>query len=195
MADLPTPEENASAVLAIFAHFNLRAGEVLRPNNFMAVADSRGLRWDDIISGLEEGVELGWFEETDKGSVSLTDAGFAAMRGSRGLYVIEFGAELGISAGVLYIGDGVIAGTDVGKVRYEGTYVEEGDRIKAEIAITATGSGAQLVTGVALQGGRSLAVIADLPRDFANGDAHPVHVGGQEVLVTLEKIINSPRPA
>lgn len=112
----------------------------------------------------------------------------------KGLYVIEFGAGLGIGAGVLYIGDGEIAGADVGKVRYEGTYVEEGERVKAEIAITAAAPGSNLVTGVALPTGRSVAVIADLPRDFANGDAHPVSVGGREVLVTLEKIVDIPRP-
>ena len=111
----------------------------------------------------------------------------------KGLYVIEFGTELAIGGGVLYIGDGEVYGVDATRVRYEGTYVEEGDRFKAKIAITAGTPGAQLVTGTALPTGRSVAVIADLPRDFGNGDPHPVAVSGQEVLVTLEKIFDIPR--
>ena len=115
------------------------------------------------------------------------------MSSINGLYVIEFGAGLGIGAGVLYIVAGEIYGADAAKVRYEGTYREEGDRFKAEIAITAAEPGSQLVTGAALPAGRSLAVIADLPRDFANGDAHPVLAGGLEVLVKLEKLVELPR--
>ena len=79
MATLPTPEENARTVLSIFAHFNNRPGDVLLPNNFMAVSADRRLRWEDVVNGLEKAAELGWVEETDKGSVRLTDAGFDEM--------------------------------------------------------------------------------------------------------------------
>ena len=111
----------------------------------------------------------------------------------KGLYVIEFGADVGIGAGVLYIGDGEVYGADAAKIKYVGTYVEVGERFRAEIAITASAPGAHLVTGVPLPAGRSLAVIADLPRDFANGEAHRVRAGGREVSVTLEKITDIPR--
>lgn len=79
MAKLPTPEESARVVLQIYAHFNSRPGHVLHLRNFMAVAADRRLQENDVISGLEKGVELGWFEEAGGGSFRLTDAGFDEM--------------------------------------------------------------------------------------------------------------------
>ena len=79
MATLPTPEENARKVLEIFAHFNLRAGEVLRTNNFLAIAAKWNLRTEDLDDGLKKAEEFGWVESTENGSVRLTEAGFSEM--------------------------------------------------------------------------------------------------------------------
>lgn len=79
MATLPTPDENGSLVLGIYAHFNSRPGHVLRANNFVAVAARRRIPMADIQSGLNYAAERGWIEKTDNGSLRLTEQGFAEM--------------------------------------------------------------------------------------------------------------------
>jgi hypothetical protein len=79
MATLPTPEENGRQVLKIYAHFDSRPGHVLRANNFVAVAARRRIPIADIQSGLEYAAQVNWIEETENGSLRLTDRGFAAM--------------------------------------------------------------------------------------------------------------------
>ena len=61
-ANLPTTEKNARAILAIFAHYNLRAGEVLPPNAITVSRTIIGMQSEDFISD----IELGWFEKTDR---------------------------------------------------------------------------------------------------------------------------------
>ena len=106
----------------------------------------------------------------------------------RALYVMNYLGSTGIGAGVLYIGNGQILGTDVGLSRYEGTYVEDGGRIRGTAAITATAPGSALVTGAALPSGGSLPISVDWPADFANGSPQVATVGGQQVQVALTKI-------
>lgn len=79
MATLPTPEEKGMLVLQIYAHFDSRPGHVLRANNFLAVAARRRIPTADIQSGLEYAAEMKWIEETENGSLRLTDRGFEMM--------------------------------------------------------------------------------------------------------------------
>jgi hypothetical protein len=79
MATLPTPEESARLVLQIYAHFDSRPGHVLRANNFVAVAARRRIPIADIQRGLEYAAGMGWIEETENGSLRLTEQGFEAM--------------------------------------------------------------------------------------------------------------------
>ena len=79
VAELPTSEENARKVIEIFEHFQGRPGHVLRTGNFNAVAAKWRLAIEDINSGLEKALELGWIESTDGNSFRLTTAGFAQM--------------------------------------------------------------------------------------------------------------------
>jgi len=79
MAILPTPEETGKLVLQIYAHFDSRPGHVLRANNFVAVAARRRIPVADIQRGLEYAAEMGWIQETENGSLRLTEPGFAAM--------------------------------------------------------------------------------------------------------------------
>jgi hypothetical protein len=79
MATTFTPDENARMVLRIYKHFGTRAGEVLRPNNFTAMAAAWGLRTSDITDGLKHGASVGWFEAGPNTSFRLTEAGFAAI--------------------------------------------------------------------------------------------------------------------
>jgi hypothetical protein len=79
MATMPTPEENGKLVLQIYARFGSRPGDVLRANNFVAVAGRRRIPISDIQSGLEYAAEMKWIEETEKGFLRLTERGFTAM--------------------------------------------------------------------------------------------------------------------
>ena len=108
------------------------------------------------------------------------------------LYIMEYQGAGGLGAGVLYIGKGMILGTDVGLSRYEGTYVEEGGRLIATATITATRPGSTLVTGALLPPGSSLSITANWPANFANGSLQSVGVNGAEVQVVLQKIGDIP---
>lgn len=79
MATLPTPEETAREILAIFVHhFNCRAEQSLRINNFNAVWHKRGLSHADFKPGMDYAVTKGWVEVLPAGDTfKLTSAGFA----------------------------------------------------------------------------------------------------------------------
>ena len=80
MTTLPTPEQCAREILAIFVwHFGLLAGDVLRSNNFLTLWPQRGYRSEDFDVGLQFAIESGWLEllPGDK-SYRLTKSGFAA---------------------------------------------------------------------------------------------------------------------
>jgi hypothetical protein len=79
MAALQTPEEKGRLVLEIYSHFHSRPGHVLPANNFVAVAARRRIPIADIQSGLEYAAEKKWIEETENGSLRLTERGFGAM--------------------------------------------------------------------------------------------------------------------
>jgi|HubBroStandDraft_6_1064221.scaffolds.fasta_scaffold825249_1 hypothetical protein len=79
MASPRTPEENANAVLAIYAHFHSQPGHALRANNFVAVAARRHIPMADIQNGLEYATRMKWIEPTENGSLRLTARGFEAM--------------------------------------------------------------------------------------------------------------------
>lgn len=79
MAKLPTPEENGRQILNIYAHFKSRPGHVLRANNFVAVAARQRIHMEDIQQGLEYAASQKWIEETDNGSLRLTELGFSKM--------------------------------------------------------------------------------------------------------------------
>ena len=78
MATLPTPEQCARAILAIFAsHYGLRPGDVLRRNNFSTLWPQRGYRPKDFKTGLPFAIESGWLESVPGGSTyRLAKSGF-----------------------------------------------------------------------------------------------------------------------
>jgi hypothetical protein len=80
MATLPTPEQCAREILAIFVwHFGLLAGEVLRNNDFLTLWPQRGYRSEDFNAGLQFAIENGWLELLPGGnSYRLSKSGFAA---------------------------------------------------------------------------------------------------------------------
>ena len=108
-----------------------------------------------------------------------------------GLYVMRFLGQANFGAGVLYVGHGIIAGADANDVLYDGTY-EEADGLFKGRAVMSMPSGADLVTGMAVPPGQSIAISADWPLDFANGEPQQITVEGGLVTVTLHKIRDLP---
>lgn len=108
------------------------------------------------------------------------------------LYVMRYLGQTGVGMGTMYIGRGVILGVDVANGRYNGTYTEEGGRMKATATLSAPPGGAILVTGAQLPAGQSIPLTADWPANFADGSAQEITVMGQPVQVTFEKIGDVP---
>jgi hypothetical protein len=71
--------ENGRKILAIFGHFDSKAGEVLQANNFVSIGERH--RWDmrDLQEGLTFAARQGWIEETSQGGWKLTPNGFREM--------------------------------------------------------------------------------------------------------------------
>ncbi len=108
------------------------------------------------------------------------------------LYVMRYLGQTGVGMGTMYIGRGVILGVDVANGRYNGTYTEEGGRMKATATLSAPPGGAILVTGAQLPAGQSIPLTADWPANFADGSAQEITVMGQPVQVTFEKVGDVP---
>jgi hypothetical protein len=79
MATLPTPEESARAILAIFKSKNARPGEVLIAGHVKMKFLTSGGRADDYAAGLKLAGEKGWLEPGPSDSIRLTDGGFGKM--------------------------------------------------------------------------------------------------------------------
>lgn len=107
------------------------------------------------------------------------------------LYRMVYGGQIGAGGGALYLGDGKLLGVDVSGGRYEGTYTENGGRIRLDITLTMDVDGV-LVTGQQAPAGTTLQMQADWPANFADGSAQPITVGGHPVQVILTKIGDIP---
>jgi hypothetical protein len=79
MAKMATAEENGKLVLKIYAYFHGGPGHVLRANNFVTLAARRHIPVAEIQEGLDYALNVHWIEQTENGSLRLTDRGFAAM--------------------------------------------------------------------------------------------------------------------
>ncbi len=79
MATVPTPEETAQKILAIFLiSFKFCPGSVLTSHNIIGVWNNSGLHHADLKPGLDYAEEQGWIEIFDGGnSIRLTAVGFA----------------------------------------------------------------------------------------------------------------------
>ena len=74
MGQVPSDEEVARHILAIFKSHGIRVGGTLRRNYFVGVRDG------DFQRGLNKAVEKGWIKILmhDRYTYQLTDMGFAA---------------------------------------------------------------------------------------------------------------------
>ena len=79
MATLPTPEESARAILAIFAVDNSRPDDVLIAGGVKFAFRQAGGMAEEFQAGLEYAVQNGWLEIGENNTIKLTNAGFTAM--------------------------------------------------------------------------------------------------------------------
>ncbi len=78
MATVPTPEDSARAILAIFASKGLRAGGALNPGQVNLQFLTNGGTAADYQAGGQYAKDHGWIEISTT-SMRLTEAGFAEM--------------------------------------------------------------------------------------------------------------------
>ena len=108
------------------------------------------------------------------------------------LYAMRYVGKEGLGFGAIYIGHGKIVGIDAANGRYQGTYTENGGRMKGLVSMSAPPGGAMLVTGATLPAGKKMTVMFDWPDTFANGQPQQLNVGGSQVSVTMEKVGDTP---
>ena len=76
MAEAPTAESSARRILQVFLDHNLRAGDVLQSNSFVAPFSKPGWSSGDFDAGLEYAIEEDWIELVSTHSYRLTSEGF-----------------------------------------------------------------------------------------------------------------------
>lgn len=108
------------------------------------------------------------------------------------LYIMRYLGQADSGRGSVYFGKGMIVGSDVGGVRYMGTYRESGGRVRGNMTLTAAEGPAMLVTGRTLPTGHSVPLAIDWPSNFYNGSTQQVTVMGRPIRVTFEKIADIP---
>jgi hypothetical protein len=109
-------------------------------------------------------------------------------------YIMKYFGKDGAGGGTLYIGRGVVVGTDIQGAKFDGTYRVIGDRMKGIVKLTSPASGSKLVTGQTLPAGTVIELGFDLPADkFADGNLYPMTgYGGQPLMVAFEKVRDLP---
>jgi hypothetical protein len=107
------------------------------------------------------------------------------------LYAMRYLGQAGVGVGAIFVGKGKIVGIDVGGGRYDGSYTEQGGRLKGTGTMTFP-TGGTLVTGQQAPQGTKIPLTVDWPSNFADGSAHPLTVQGRAVQVTFEKIGDVP---
>jgi hypothetical protein len=111
-----------------------------------------------------------------------------------GIYIGYFTGTLGNSMGVFYVGNGVIAGADIGSIRYDGTFspTADGKTLQGKVKFTIP-AGVVLISG--LSGGGEPATIElplSLPIDFASGAIARIQTPAGPVNARFEKVRDLP---
>jgi hypothetical protein len=79
MATLPTPEDSARKILAIFKSHNVRPDNVLMAGAVNIAFTKGGRTAAEYTEGLKYAEAKGWIETGPNSSIKLTSAGFAEM--------------------------------------------------------------------------------------------------------------------
>lgn len=77
METLPTPEETGRMVLRIFGHFGKQPSEALGYSKLITMCAEWHWQTSDVADGVDYGIDAGWLERDPKGSIKLTEAGYA----------------------------------------------------------------------------------------------------------------------
>jgi hypothetical protein len=104
----------------------------------------------------------------------------------KALYTMTYVGRDGHGGGAFYIGEGTIAGADVGGGRYQGNYTERDGRLYLEVTMTMT-IGGPLVTGQVIPAGTQLPMTADWPANFS-GSPQRIMLAGHPVDVIFDKV-------
>jgi len=109
-------------------------------------------------------------------------------------YIMKYFGKAGAGGGTLYIGKGVVVGTDIQGAKLDGTYRVNDDRLRGIVKMTVPASGSTLVTGQTLPGGTVIELNFDFPvHDFDDGHPYPmVGYGGEQLMVAFEKVRDLP---
>jgi len=107
------------------------------------------------------------------------------------LYALRYVGQTGIGAGCIYFGRGRVLGIDVRGVKFDGTYIEQDNRLKASISMHVP-AGSTLVIGLRVNQDTTIALTADWPADFADGKPQQMIFQGRPVAVTLTKLGDIP---
>jgi hypothetical protein len=79
MANSPTPEAVARAILDLFKARDSRPGDVMLGNSIVGLQANYGFRGKELEAGLIFAGDQGWIENAPNSAIRLTEAGFAAM--------------------------------------------------------------------------------------------------------------------
>jgi hypothetical protein len=79
MATLPTPEDSARIILAIFAEKHINAGDHLAIGQANISFLTQGKTAAEFIAGMRHAIEQGWIEPPTGIMARLTEFGFSAM--------------------------------------------------------------------------------------------------------------------
>lgn len=74
-----TPAQQGHLILAMFKHYNVRAGHVLMLQHITTRRNALHLSNEDVAAGLEYCGEQGWIENAPNRAVRLTEEGYAAI--------------------------------------------------------------------------------------------------------------------
>jgi len=109
-------------------------------------------------------------------------------------YIMKYFGKAGAGGGTLYIGKGVVVGTDIQGAKLDGTYRVIGDRMRGVVKMTSPAFASTLVTGQTLPPGTVFDLNFDFPaRSFADGRPYPMTGFGEEpLMVTFEKVRDLP---
>jgi hypothetical protein len=109
-------------------------------------------------------------------------------------YIIKYFGKDGAGGGTLYIGRGVVVGTDIQGAKLDGTYRVINDRMIGVVRMTSPANGAKLVTGQTLPPGEVVPLNFDFPaRNFDDGNLYPMTgYGGEPLMVAFEKVRDLP---
>jgi hypothetical protein len=109
-------------------------------------------------------------------------------------YIMKYFGKDGAGGGTLYIGKGVVVGTDIQGAKFDGTYGVLNDRMIGVVSMTSPASGSKLVTGQTLPPGKVVMLKFDFPaRNFDDGNLYPMTgYGEQPLMVAFEKVRDLP---